>query len=365
MRVLLYSRAFPPDVGGVERFGETLAGSLAERGHDLCVVTRSELDGPEPDRDYQVVRGASPDRIARLARGAHVVHANGLSLRGVGIGIAARRPTVVTHQGHQSVCPTGLCLPEFGECDAGAGRGVCSGCPGRGWKGTVDVGIHRRAAGEARANVAVSEYLRRRIVLPRSSTVYSPVRPDAFAGAVDDGGVDGSICFAGRLVEEKGVELLLRAVARVPHARLEIVGDGPMRSALTGLADDLGLSLRVSFLGALPFAALADSYARAAVVCVPTICEEAFGFAAAEAMAMRRPLVVTPSGALRELCSEGRGFIADRSDVGSLAGALARSLEDVAARDEAATRAHAFAHVRLTAHAATDAYLDVYEGVAA
>ena len=235
MKIFLYSRAFPPGVGGVERFAETLAGSLSDRGHAVCVGTRSESEEPEPDRNYRVVRGASPDRVARLARSADVVHANGLSLRGVAIGLAARRPTVVTHaKGTSQICPTGLCLPRFGRCDA-AGGGLCAGCPEAGIKGIMDVRSHRRAARGVRANVAVSHYLRRRIALPRSTAVHSPVRSDAFDAAVDAAGVGGSICFAGRLVEEKGVALLLHALVRVPDASLEIVGDGPIALVVGGL----------------------------------------------------------------------------------------------------------------------------------
>jgi glycosyltransferase involved in cell wall biosynthesis len=99
----------------------------------------------------------------------------------------------------------------------------------------------------------------------------------------------------------------------------------------------------VTFLGAQPFVGVADAYRRADVVCVPARCEEAFGFAVAEAMTMGRPIVVTPSGAVTELCADGRGFVATSRDSETLADALRHALGDPDGRLARARRAHAFA----------------------
>ena len=65
---------------------------------------------------------------------------------------------------------------------------------------------------------------------------------------------------------------------------------------------------------------LGGLYADAAVVCVPSAWQEPFGYAAAEAMAMGRAVVATPSGALRELLGDGRGFVAAAPTSDALAG---------------------------------------------
>lgn len=364
MKVLLFSRAFPPSVGGIERFAESLARWLSDRGHAVCVVTRTESDGPEPRRPYRVVRRPSVERVLSLARWADVIHANGLSIRGVGLGSISRRSIVVTHAGHQAVCPTGLCMPTHGFCTAGPMPGPCDRCPERGVKGTVDVRIHGVASRVVAANVAVSDYLNARLGLPRSSRIYSPVSGDAFAAGTDRAGEGGLVAFAGRLVVEKGLDVLLRALALVPDARLLVVGDGPMMPAYRDLTQELGLSLRVSFLGSQPFDGVAQAYARASVVCVPTLCEEAFGFAAAEAMAMGRPLVATPSGALTELCSDARGFLADDRSPQALASTLKEALGDEVERDARAERGREFARDWFTQDRAGSEYETVYEGVA-
>jgi glycosyltransferase involved in cell wall biosynthesis len=191
------------------------------------------------------------------------------------------------------------------------------------------------------------------------------VAQEAFDSASDAPGEDGLIAFAGRLVSEKGLDTLLRALVLVPDARLEIVGDGPMGPVYRDLADELGISLRVSFLGSMGFSGVAEAYARSSVVCVPTACDEAFGFAAAEAMAMRRPLVVTPSGALVEMCAERRGFAAAGRDPAALATCLQEALADDQQRLDRARRASTFAVEMFSADRVGSAYESVYEEIAA
>jgi glycosyltransferase involved in cell wall biosynthesis len=256
-------------MGGIERFAESLAGWLLERGNEVIVVTSTS--GPPGDRGYPVLRRPSQHRLREIARRADVVHVNGLSLRGVGVGLAARRPTLVTHAAYQAVCPTGLSLPTSGTCTAGPARGPCRVCPERGVKGEVDVRIHATVCGRVTANVAISHYIMSRLGLVRSRMIYNPVSKAAFDAVTSGPGEDGLIVFAGRLVREKGVENLLRALPRVPDARLDVVGDGPMLHEYRDLTAQLGLSSRVSFLGSQPFGGLADAYSRAAAVCIPSL----------------------------------------------------------------------------------------------
>lgn len=262
------------------------------------------------------------------------------------------------------MCPTGLCMPAHGVCTAGPTPGPCDGCPERGVRGAADVRTHRAASRMVAANIPVSDYLHSRLGLPRSRRIYSPVSSDAFAAANYRAGEDGLVAFAGRLVAEKGLDTLLRALALVPDAELLVVGDGPMMPAYRDLTHELGLSLRVSFLGSQPFDGVAQAYARASVVCVPTMCEEAFGFAAAEAMAMSRPLVVSPSGALAELCADNRGFLADDRSPQALATTLREVLGDDAERAARAKRARTFADQWFTQDRAGSEYEAVYEAVA-
>lgn len=81
---------------------------------------------------------------------------------------------------------------------------------------------------------------------------------------------DGTILCVARLVEKKGVDTLLHALAELNRDRFgvpaEIVGDGPLRGELERLAERLGLGPRVRFLGALPSTGVEAAYGRAAMV---------------------------------------------------------------------------------------------------
>jgi glycosyltransferase involved in cell wall biosynthesis len=365
VRVLLYSRVFPPAVGGMERFAEHLAAWLAARGHDVTVVTQTPAK-PNTDRDrtYRVLRKPSPGVLGRAFREAEAVQVNGLSCRAVAAAVAAGRRPVTTHAGHQAICPTGLAWSERGECEAGPGRGPCGVCPRRGPVGMVGVALHRSAARVCRWNVCVSRYLERRLALPRSAVVYNPVPAKSLASRGPTAGEDGLIAFAGRLVAEKGLHILLRALQRLPHARLEVAGEGPLRSSAEQLAATLRVADRVRFRGALPLEGIAELYARASVVCVPSAWEEPFGYAAAEAMAMGRPVVATPKGALRELLEGGRGFLAARDDPPALATALEAALSDPRSRRQAGERAVNFADRELGLEVIGPRYEFLYEETA-
>jgi glycosyltransferase involved in cell wall biosynthesis len=145
-----------------------------------------------------------------------------------------------------------------------------------------------------------------------------------------------------RLAPEKGIDLLIRAMARVGRdALLLLAGDGRELDRCRALAATLGLADHVRFLG------LRDDvervYAAADVVVMPSLWDEAFGLVVVEAMASGRPVVVTRSGAMPELVGRGRGLVVPRHDEIAMAGAIGRLLDDDAlrARVGQAARAHA------------------------
>jgi colanic acid/amylovoran biosynthesis glycosyltransferase len=101
-------------------------------------------------------------------------------------------------------------------------------------------------------------------VLPRGADVEA-IR----TAAAGEEQVPGRMMFAGRLVEKKGVAVLLDALRRLPATgwTLDVVGDGHLRAELTRLAD----GLPVTFRGQLSRAELARSYARAEIAVVPSV----------------------------------------------------------------------------------------------
>ena len=131
--------------------------------------------------------------------------------------------------------------------------------------------------------------------------------------------------FIGRLQRFKGVDLLLRALERVPDLRLDIVGSGPEMPRLRTLAQALAVVDRVRWFGEYPDEDLTRRMADADFLVLPSVTvEEMFGLVVLEAMAAGRPVITTavPS-AVREVNVPGvTGLEVPLRDVGGLAAAL-------------------------------------------
>ena len=142
---------------------------------------------------------------------------------------------------------------------------------------------------------------------------------------------DVVIGFAGRLSPEKGLACLINAFSRItdlnPKTRLLIVGDGPERQAMQQQAQGMGLSERVVFTGRI--VPVYRMYAAMDIFAMPSICEEAFGFAAAEAMAMGKPVIASASGGLAELITDTvDGLLVPPGDEEALTAAISRLISD-------------------------------------
>lgn len=127
-------------------------------------------------------------------------------------------------------------------------------------------------------------------------------------------------CF-GRLVEEKGVDVLLQAIAQAPEIRAEIYGNGPAEQNLKVLGLGLDLKDRATFHGFVTDVTVAMNSVHA--VCVPSVWDEAFPYSILEAMAMARPVIASRVGGLPEVVEEGvTGRLFERGDHEGLASIL-------------------------------------------
>lgn len=138
----------------------------------------------------------------------------------------------------------------------------------------------------------------------------------------------------GRLVEKKGVEYGIRALARaVAHApdvdlRYTVVGDGPLRRSLEILARRLGVADRTDFAGPLEQDEVRERMTAAHVLLAPSVTasdgdQEGIPVVLMEAMATGLPVVATRHSGIPELVQDGRvGRLVPERDVEALAGAL-------------------------------------------
>ena len=190
-----------------------------------------------------------------------------------------------------------------------------------------------------------------------------PVATDLFAPAAS-GGRQRRLLFVGRLMPQKGIDLLIEALAQLPDdIGLDIVGDGPDRSALAARAASLGLTDRVTFHGAVKQPALAVFYQRALALVVASA-EEGLGLVAVEAQLCETPVVAFDSGGLPDVVQHDRtGILVRERSAAALAAAIRSMLEreDLGAELGAAGRLHALATFAPESVART--YANVYRSV--
>ena len=138
------------------------------------------------------------------------------------------------------------------------------------------------------------------------------------------------LLFVGSLVRGKGVDLLLRAVARLnSRFELDIVGEGKSRRKLEKLASALGVSDCTHFWGWQDHSRLADFYRRSRIVVVPSCWPEPFGLVGQEAMHFSRPVVAFEVGGITEWCHNGvTGITVPEQNVDAFAAALDRLLSN-------------------------------------
>jgi glycosyltransferase involved in cell wall biosynthesis len=343
--------------GGAERVWALLASAFARRGHDVTFVVDYDSDENEAFIDPLVKRVTLPSGhfcatlgLARLLWREHPdVSLSGLGVANLKHMIAAlmvlrHRRAVLSFHGFFASEPQ--FLSRLGNRLTPLLTRLC------GRAVTVSDGLRQALIGEHHASAA------------RLVRIYNPV----YRGSRDTVRPDRAMLaartpialFVGRLNVDKDIPTLLRAFAatKIPDARLEIVGDGPLRSELEALAESLGLAGRVRFRGYLPDPAVAYREARCLVL--PSR-RESFGNVVAEALDQGLAVVTTATDGPSEILEHGRfGAIVPIGDVAAMAAAMAAALADPGDPEPRIAHAASFA-----IETATDAYLAMTEAVIA
>ena len=165
----------------------------------------------------------------------------------------------------------------------------------------------------------------------------------------------------GRLHRHKGLDVLVRAVAELPDARLVLVGDGPERGALDRLAGALGMRSRLTVTG---WTEEAGAYLPSFdVVALPSRVE-GLPLALLEAMRAGRAVVATAVGSVPDAVVEGRtGLVVPVDDPAALTAALRKLRDDPGLRSRLGAAARDLVCRRFTPAAMAAAYEDVYEEI--
>lgn len=356
MRILVVSNQYLPVIGGIEVLLGQLTAALRSRGHEVAVLTGTHRTAPDPlytvdgmavHRNDIVRALARRDRlaVARCRQEARkvladfapeVIHAHDCgallwALSGNGT------PTLVTLQASLAMFDGGQLDPVARQLEQ------CS------WVTGVSPDVAREVL-----ELAPSLTGRVSVVVNGVTVPTTPPMPYPTARR---------IVAAGRMVPQKGFDVLLRAFALIavtdPGAELVIIGDGHARPELEALASDLGVSGRVLMPGAVRHEQVPSVLGSAAVVAMPSRFE-GLPLLALEAGLAERPVVGTPVQGLGDVVVDGEtGLHVPPEDPDALAAALMALLDD----PERAARLGRAARRRVVADYSLDATVTAYEAL--
>lgn len=275
MNILLSSHAFLPMLGGIEVISDVLAREFVRAGHKVHLITQTDARKHCDDEDFpfSISRQPSARRVRRLARWSDVFFQNNISIQTLSAAWPAQRRTVVAHQ-------TWI-------------RRTDSRPSVRHWMKAQTSRLVAR-------NVAISRAVASTIPA-KCLLIPNPYDHRAFRilRGIER---DRDLVFVGRLVSDKGGDILLEALgglaARGTRPTLTIVGCGPEEDSLRRQVLSLGLREQVEFAGPLRGEALARVLNRHRVLVAPSRWAEPFGIVALEGIACGCCVIGSSQGGL-------------------------------------------------------------------
>jgi glycosyltransferase involved in cell wall biosynthesis len=361
VRIAVFSGHFHPHVGGVERYTRALFSRLVGRGHAVALVTAA-VGGASP---RETVDGIEVARLPALplfdARFPVLLPGPGL-LGGLAWLRRFRPGLVVTNTRFFPASWLGTWyagtnhLPHL-HVEHGSGHVTLGGPRWTRLSEAIDHGpgrwVVRRATRCVGVSAAVVDFLAH-LGRPGAGLLTNGVdlvaEPAGAREAVRSQlgiGVDEPLAlYAGRVTTDKGVLVLLEALARLPALHLAVAGDGQALPELRRRAERLP---RLHLLGQVPPAQVLRLLSAADLFVHPSCCAEGLPGSILEAAAAGVAIVATPQGGTVEVVrSPEHGLLVPPGDPAALAAAMARLVDDPALRDRLGQRARQLVAERFT-----------------
>jgi glycosyltransferase involved in cell wall biosynthesis len=351
LRILLITDWMPRH-GGAEAYAQTVRAGLMAAGDEVRLLTSSAgsaangtaefvaygTEHPVAQTALQVVnpfairasqaavRGFSPNVVFVQLFAYHLSPAVLWPLRQI--------PTVMMVLDYKIICPLGSkLLPNASICEQRAGLSCWqSGCltfPH--WvRDQARYALIKPVTRRANLVLACSRHIQRELRANGIDSTHLPL-PVAPRGAAFSRrpAPHPEFMFSGRLSVEKGVPILIRAFARLqsqmPHARLTIVGDGPLRREIEALVETHNLTQSITMTGWLDQSGVERNLETAWALVAPALWAEPLGLVAPEAIIRAVPVVASATGGLSESVTDGiSGLTVPNGDEDALCRALQR-----------------------------------------
>lgn len=270
MKIILTSYFFAPSIGGIETVSALLAAEFVRAGHEVKVVTRTPQDDGI-SRPFEVIRNPGLFEFIKLARWGDVFFQNNISLELAWPLLVVRRPWVIAHHTWLDHAKS--------------------------WKVHVKRALLRFAS-----HATISQ------PITDSLAVSSTIMGDPYSSDIFHlwPGIkrDRELVYLGRLVSDKGIDLLVYALAELKNRGvtpgLTVIGFGPELAALREQVELLQLGDQIDFTGSKTGVELAQILNAHQVMIVPSLWAEPFGVVALEGIACGCVVVASQNGGLPE-----------------------------------------------------------------
>jgi glycosyltransferase involved in cell wall biosynthesis len=296
MRILISSHFYAPSIGGIETVTALLAEEWIAAGHDVRIITQTADRSATQVHPCPVIRNPSSGKLFRQLAWCDLYFQNNISLKTLWPALLLRTPTVIAHQ---TWFPRGY---------AGFAKRLACRLVGR--TSSISEALRRKNGGD--------------VVIP------NPYQDDIFYEEPRLKN-DGDLIFVGRLVSDKGADLLIQALtvlaSRGVRPKLTIVGDGPDMDLLKDLVTTSALENQVIFEGGKQGPELASLLRHHRIMVVPSRWAEPFGIVALEGIACGCVVIGSDGGGLPQAIGPC-GFLFPNGDSRLLALLLERLLLD-------------------------------------
>ena len=351
MRLLLVASEFPPGPGGIATHGHRLTSELSGLGWKSLVVASQDYVSEE-----EVLRfnRAQPFHVVRLKPLPVAAAEAGYRLHVVSRHIKKHKPDVLLASGSRAVWLTAILARRHRIPWVAVGHGTEFGI-----RTSVSQRMTRWAFSHATAVICVSEFTRRQMMMAGvrpgfSQVIENGADPEQFTLLPEQeiadfrrslGFADSQILLTvGQVSERKGQSAVIRALPHVlktvPHTHYVVVGLPTKEKQYRALADELGVSAHVHFMGR----AKSEAVSRFMNACDAFVMTsrhtahgdfEGYGIAAVEAALCGKPAVVSAESGLAEAIVDGvTGYTVQPDNPRAVAGTLIRLLCDKDLRRE-------------------------------
>lgn len=324
MRILVHSISFHPNIGGLERVMKGLADEWTAAGHEVIVYTKTPNKGMNGLHN-EVIRKYNFWQLWQAMRAADIIVEANISLYSAWLAACFREKWFVIHH-----------LP-YQHADN--------------WKQRLKNRFTRIAH-----NIAVSQYVANTL---KGASIVIHNFVDREFRIINQQERPFDFCFLGRLVSDKGADLLIQAFAQLyqenKQLSLTIIGEGPDFFYLERLVDELGVREAVWFTGPLTGDALVNMLNQHKVLVAPSRWKEPFGLIALEGLACGCKVVCPDEGGLQEAIGD-MGFIFSHNEITSLSSQMIMAKDAHHANLDASTYLQKFSKKLIA-----EKYIDVFK----